>query len=58
LIDNESNRDERVQPGKSRKEEDLRPWIENMKSWMRQRALEGERLLVQNKDDDVYLTSE
>ncbi|WWC69331.1 uncharacterized protein I206_103269 [Kwoniella pini CBS 10737] len=33
--------------GRTRKDEDLRPWIENMKSWMRQRAADSERLLHQ-----------
>ncbi|WVR05328.1 hypothetical protein IAU60_002342 [Kwoniella sp. DSM 27419] len=36
--------------GRSRKDEDLRPWIENMKSWMRQRATESQILLQQAVD--------
>ena len=40
------------------KDEDLRPWIENMKSWMRQRAADGDRLLSQNREDEAYLASE
>lgn len=44
---------------KSKRDADLRPWIENMKSWMRQRAAETDRLLVRSRDDeDAYLASE
>jgi Leucine-rich repeat (LRR) protein len=50
----------RIDPNTSdlsaKKEEDLRPWIENMKSWMRQRAVETDRLLAQSQtDEDEYL---
>jgi len=45
--------------GKSRRDEDLRPWIENMKSWMRQKCVETERLLDRSKnEDEAYLASE
>ena len=45
--------------GKSKRDEDLRPWIENMKSWMRQRAAETERLLARSRDEEeANLTSE
>ena len=44
---------------KSKRDEDLRPWIENMKSWMRQRAAETERLLARSRaDEEANLTSE
>lgn len=44
---------------KSKRDEDLRPWIENMKSWMRQRAIETDRLLARSRnEDDAFLTSE
>ena len=42
---------------KSKKDEDLRPWIENMKSWMRQRAAESGRVLNRS-EEDAYLASE
>lgn len=38
-------------------DEDLRPWIENMKSWMRQRSADTDRLLAQNKADETYFVS-
>ncbi|KAK4684557.1 hypothetical protein P7C73_g5616, partial [Tremellales sp. Uapishka_1] len=42
-----------------RKEEDVRPWIENMKSWMRQKAAEGELLLERSRlEDDSFMASE
>ena len=45
--------------GGKKKEEDLRPWIQNMKSWMRQRASEADRLLTRSKaDEDAYMASE
>ncbi|WRT67282.1 uncharacterized protein IL334_004249 [Kwoniella shivajii] len=44
--------------GKDRKDEDLRPWIENMKSWMRQRAVESERLLQQAEDMNRVIDDE
>jgi hypothetical protein len=45
--------------GKTRRDEDLRPWIENMKSWMRQKSVETERLLDRSRtEDDAYLASE
>jgi len=45
--------------GKSRRDEDLRPWIENMKSWMRQKSVETERLLDRSRnEDEAYLASE
>ena len=45
--------------GKTRRDEDLRPWIENMKSWMRQKSVETERLLERSRtEDDAYLASE
>ena len=45
--------------GKTRRDEDLRPWIENMKSWMRQKAAETERLLERSRsEDEAYLGSE
>ncbi|KAK6903093.1 hypothetical protein I203_108355 [Kwoniella mangroviensis CBS 8507] len=37
---------------KDRKDQDLRPWIENMKSWMRQRAADSERLLQQAEESN------
>jgi len=44
--------------GKTRRDEDLRPWIENMKSWMRQKSVETERLLDRSRhEDDAYLAS-
>jgi hypothetical protein len=49
LIDNDLARAERAN---GKKEEDLRPWIENMKSWMRQRASDGDRVLAQSNDAD------
>lgn len=50
--------DQSAAGGRRGKDEDLRPWIENMKSWMRQRAADGDRLLAQNKEDEAYLASE
>jgi hypothetical protein len=45
--------------GKTRRDEDLRPWIENMKSWMRQKSVETGRLLdTSRSEDDAYLASE
>ena len=44
--------------GVQKRDEDMRPWIENMKSWMRQRAADGDRVLSRNKEDDAYLASE
>mgnify|MGYP002718824326 CR=1 FL=1 len=44
--------------GVSKRDEDMRPWIENMKSWMRQRASEGDSLVVSNREEDSYLASE
>jgi hypothetical protein len=45
--------------GKTRRDEDLRPWIENMKSWMRQKSVETDRLLDRTtNEDDAYLASE
>ncbi|WVW82929.1 hypothetical protein I302_104944 [Kwoniella bestiolae CBS 10118] len=37
---------------KDRRDQDLRPWIENMKSWMRQRAADSERLLQQAEESN------
>jgi hypothetical protein len=36
-----------------KKEEDMRPWIENMKSWMRIKAGEGEALLARSVSEDL-----
>jgi gluconate kinase len=63
LVDNETSRQTgdaaSMTSGKSRKDEDLRPWIENMKSWMRQRSAETDRLLERMRNDqDGYLASE
>jgi hypothetical protein len=45
--------------GKTRRDEDLRPWIENMKSWMRQKNADTERLIERSRnEDDAYLASE
>jgi hypothetical protein len=45
--------------GKTRRDDDLRPWIENMKSWMRQRGVKTGRLLDRSKsEDEAYLASE
>lgn len=55
LIDHEARSTPHV---KGQQEEDMKPWLENMKSWMRQKAADGERVLSQNKDDDAYLASE
>lgn len=45
--------------GRSRRDEDLRPWIDNMKSWMRQKAKETARLLQRSEtEDEAYLASE
>jgi hypothetical protein len=45
--------------GKTRREEDLRPWIENMKSWMRQTHAQSDSLLERSRDEDeAYLASE
>ena len=45
--------------GKTRRDEDLRPWIENMKSWIRQKSVETERLLERTRtEDEAYLASE
>ncbi|KAK8869664.1 hypothetical protein IAR55_000232 [Kwoniella newhampshirensis] len=42
-----------------RKDEDLRPWIENLKSWMRQRAAESEKLLARSRnEEEAYMASE
>jgi hypothetical protein len=48
----EADRRDKIDPvsGKSRKDEDLEPWIENMKSWMRQRATETDKLLARSRD--------
>ncbi|ORY28256.1 RAM signaling pathway protein-domain-containing protein [Naematelia encephala] len=44
---------------KEKKDEDLRPWIENMKKWMKQRAVETDRLLARSKsDENGYLASD
>ncbi|WWC89870.1 uncharacterized protein L201_004798 [Kwoniella dendrophila CBS 6074] len=40
--------------GKDKKDEDLRPWIENMKSWMRQRAADSTRLLQQAEEPNRF----
>lgn len=49
----------RLQAAKARKDEDLRPWIENMKSWMRQKKAETERLLDLTRiDTEVKQSSE
>ncbi|WVQ98890.1 hypothetical protein IAU59_006021 [Kwoniella sp. CBS 9459] len=37
---------------RNKKDEDLRPWIENMKSWMRQRATESEQLILQAEESN------
>ncbi|WWD16072.1 hypothetical protein CI109_100497 [Kwoniella shandongensis] len=48
-----------VNGGRPRRDEDLRPWIENLKSWMRQRAAESDKLLqLSRTQDDSYLASE
>jgi len=51
---NESPRDrDREGSAKSgRVEEDLRPWIENVKSWMRQRMADTDRLLEKAQPDE------
>ena len=38
--------------GKSSKDEDLRPWIENMKSWMRQRDAATQVMVARSVSDD------
>ncbi|EIW66273.1 hypothetical protein TREMEDRAFT_65543 [Tremella mesenterica DSM 1558] len=41
-----------------RKDEDLRPWIANMKSWMRSKASEGNRSLAKGRtEEDAYLAA-
>ena len=55
LIDPEARTTPHV---KGQQEEEMKPWLENMKSWMRQRAVDGERILSQNREDDAYLASE
>lgn len=60
-MDNEPSRHAGESGNKPKKDEDLRPWIENMKSWMRQRSAETDRLLERtnaNVEQDGYLASE
>lgn len=45
--------------GRPRRDEDLKPWIDNMKSWMRQSTMETDRLLNESmSEEDAYLASE
>lgn len=59
MIDNESTTASKTTSdaafrgsGRSKKDEDLRPWIEKMKSWMRQRAAETDRLLARSQSGE------
>jgi hypothetical protein len=59
LIAGETHPEKDPTTGKTRRDEDLRPWIENMKSWMRQKGVETERLLERSRtEDEAYLASE
>ncbi|ORX33417.1 RAM signaling pathway protein-domain-containing protein [Kockovaella imperatae] len=42
LVDNDISKPVETQPGQRKKDEDLRPWIENMKKWMRVKEAEGD----------------
>ena len=45
--------------GKTKRDDYLRPWIEKMKSWMRERAAETDRILARSGYEEVpSLTSE
>ncbi len=59
LIDHDVTQGAQEGTPAKKKDEDLRPWIENMKSWMRQKATETDKLLIQSQaDEDAYLASE
>lgn len=56
MVDGESTSRDREESGtrEKKREEDLRPWIENMKSWMRQRVAGAELSMETNGVDEPY----
>ena len=47
--------------GRPKKDEDLRPWIDNMKKWMRATQDDGESEMSPDpgrREEDAYLASE
>ena len=44
--------------GRPKKDEDLRPWIENMKRWMRQTLTESDEMLTRKGADNETFSSE
>jgi hypothetical protein len=61
LVDGDSTSRERDDSGRAgrakKKEADLRPWIENMKSWMRQRVAASEKLLEKEGEAEAPYTA-